>query len=117
MLRPPVGSDSGNHMCGAGFPFFYRKFWTLPDEHADDGNHPAIGMSEFRYMFRIDGGFSFALVWIDDGDFAAMPRSHQCVSLVHVLQFEAVGDELVGMDAPANQVLHQLLHAPQRGDP
>ena len=28
-----------------------------------------------------------------------------------------MGDQLIGMDAPAHQMLYQFLHAPQRGDP
>ena len=48
---------------------------------------------------------------------AAMAGSHKRIGLISVLQKEAMGNEILGMQAPADQALHQILHTPEAGHP
>src|SRR5580700_50906 len=53
----------------------------------------------------------------DHGDLAALAAGHEAVGLRGLFDAETVGDERVGMDAPAHDLFHQVLHAPEVGHP
>src|SRR5512133_3722572 len=52
-----------------------------------------------------------------DSDLAALSRGHQLVGARHLIEREAMGHEIGGMQIPTNQALNQFLHEPGRCHP